>query len=149
MKDLNPILSAYMIYVSEEGIDLRRFVERGAHLLKSEDTAFLTANQKRLREKLDDIRAEHPRLERQLEFLAKIHKSKPSTVPDSIRREAAFALLYAIRDMDMMPDDVPGLGFVDDAAVTEVVLSRHAEIFRTYCEDHNMDWTALKPVTSI
>ena len=45
----------------------------------------------------------------------------------------------------MMPDHIPGVGYLDDAAVTHTVLLRHAETFERLCEARNIQWAALKP----
>lgn len=138
------LLAAYMIYVSDEGIDLDRFVEHGGRLLKREDFTGLASGLADLREKIASLRGEHPKLGRQLEFLADFFASDPTSVP-AVRNETDFALLYAVKDMDMTPDDIPGVGYLDDAAVAEVVLARHAEIFERHCAAHDLEWAALKP----
>jgi uncharacterized membrane protein YkvA (DUF1232 family) len=52
-------------------------------------------------------------------------------------------LLYAVKEHDMMPDTMPGVGYLDDAAVAKVVLSRHAEIFEQHCALHGIEWSTL------
>jgi uncharacterized membrane protein YkvA (DUF1232 family) len=48
-----------------------------------------------------------------------------------------------VKDNDMMPDTVPGVGYLDDAAVTKVVLSRHADVFERHCTVHGIAWSDL------
>lgn len=145
MKNSNPSLSAYMNYVSEEGIDLHRFVEHGGRLLGPHDSEGISANLADLHEKISDVRERHPLLARQLTFLASVFEIDPALVPETVRTETVFGLLYALKEMDLMPDDMPEVGYLDDAAVTEVVLSRHAVFFERYCEKHGLEWAALKP----
>ena len=145
MKSSNPTLASYMNYVSDEGLNLDRFVEHGGHLLGREEAASLGGELDDLREKIAGLREEHPLLARQLEFLAGFFENNPHGLADAARNETIFALLYAIKDADLMPDDMPEVGYLDDAAVTESVLSRHAEFFERYCAAHDLEWAALRP----
>ncbi len=148
----NPSLTAYMNYVSDEGLSLFRFVEHGGRLVGSEDAAGLASGLAELREKISDLRAMHPRLARQLVFLANVYETDaahpPETVrwlPEEVRNETAFALLYAAKDMDLVPDDMPQVGYLDDTAVTEIVLTRHAAVFEQLCSVRGIDWAAITP----
>jgi uncharacterized membrane protein YkvA (DUF1232 family) len=152
MNKPNPGLTAYMNYVSDEGLNLHRFVEHGGRLVGREDSAGVAAGLADLREKIAGLRAIHPRLARQLGFLADVFEADaahPSevvrTLPEVARNEIAFALLYAAKDMDLVPDDMPQVGYLDDAAVTEIVLSRHAAAFEQHCATHGLEWAAIEP----
>ena len=144
-KTPNATLASYMNYVSDEGLNLDRFVEHGGRMLGPEEASGLTDGLVDLREKISTIRKEHPLLARQLEFLAAFFEGNPPHVPDKARNETIFALLYAAKDMDLMPDDMPEVGYLDDAAVVASVLSRHAEVFERHCAAHDIEWAALKP----
>jgi|GEM_PF-693088 len=145
MKKQNSKLASYMCHFPEEGVDLDRFVERGALLLGPEDLHALPAGIAALREKICLLRANHPKLVQQLEFLEKFIDSNPSHLPDNVCNETAFALLYAMSDMDLIPDNIPDDGYSDDAAVIEIVLSRNEEIFKSYCRLQGIDWADLRP----
>ena len=145
MKSSNPTLASYMNYVSREGLNLDRFVEHGGRLLGREETANLVAELDHLREKIAGLRGQHPQLARQLDFLVRFFETSPQATPDKVRNETIFALLYAAKDADLMPDDMPEVGYLDDAAVVESVLSRHAEIFGHHCAAHDLEWAALQP----
>jgi uncharacterized membrane protein YkvA (DUF1232 family) len=152
MNKPNPSVTAYMNYVSDEGLNLYRFVEHGGRLVGSEDSASLAAGMADLREKISDLRAMYPRLSRQLEFLANVFETDaahpPETVrwlPEVVRNETAFALLYAAKDMDLVPDDMPQVGYLDDTAVTEIVLTRHAAVFEQQCASRGIDWATIEP----
>ena len=146
MNKPNPLLASYMHYVSDEGIDFDRFVEQGGRLLGKDDFAGLDAEIPALREKIEILREEYPLFGRQLEFLIAFVGSVTAKSFDQTRKEAAFALLYAAKDMDMMPDHIPGVGFLDDAAVAKVVLSRHAGIFERHCAIHGIAWNTFTEV---
>jgi uncharacterized membrane protein YkvA (DUF1232 family) len=139
----NPLLAAYMHYVSDEGINLDRFVEQGGRLLGREESASLAEEFPALREKIVLLRNELPHFARQLEFLADFFESDTAKEFEQARNETAFALLYAVKDNDMMPDTMPGVGFLDDAAVAKVVLSRHAQAFERHCALNGLHWAAF------
>ncbi len=44
-------------------------------------------------------------------------------VPWPVIASAAFAILYAVNPFDLVPDIIPGLGFVDDTAIITLVLA--------------------------
>jgi uncharacterized membrane protein YkvA (DUF1232 family) len=141
-------LEDYMIYLSEGGVDFDRFVEHGGRMLGRNEPASLADGLPDLREKIKALRDEQPRLARQLEFLANFFESDPAHMPINVRNETAFALLYAAKDMDLIPDEMPGAGYLDDAAVVENVLARHAKVFEQHCGAHGIEWGVMKPETA-
>ena len=152
MNNTNPRVASpledYMIYVSDEGVNFDRFVECGGSLLGREASAKLACGLADVRQEIISLRREHPQLARQLEFLANFFESDTAHVPQNVRNETAFALLYAAKDMDLIPDDIPRIGYLDDTKVTEAVLSRHADVFAQHCAAHGIEWAALKPETA-
>jgi uncharacterized membrane protein YkvA (DUF1232 family) len=143
--NLSENLAAYRAYAAREGIDLVRFVERGGRLLGAGAFSALPGGLAALRGKISLLRRAHPRLSRQLEFLASFIESAPADLPEDVRNETAFALHYAVQDNDLLPDAMPGVGHIDDAAITEIVLARQAGIFERHCAAHDIEWAALKP----
>lgn len=141
-------LAAYMHYVSDEGINLDRFVEQGGRLLGREEAEGLRGDLAMPQEKIAAVSKDHPRLGRQLGFLANLIALNPKHLPDAARNETAFVLLYAVNENDMMPDSIPAVGYLDDAAIADVVFTRHAEILQRHCIAHSLDWAALKPESS-
>ena len=145
MKNANATLASYMNYVSDEGLNFDRFVEHGGRMLGPDESHGLTEGLYDLREKISAVRREQPLLARQLEFLVDYFVTNPWNQSDRVRNETIFALLYAAKDMDLMPDDMPEVGFLDDAAVVASVLARHAGIFERFCAAKDIEWTVLKP----
>ncbi len=145
MKKANATLASYMNYASEDGLNLDRFVEHGGRMLQPTEAAGLATGLVELREKISTVRSEHPQLARQLEFLLDYFETNPWNPPAKVRNETIFALLYAAKETDLMPDDLPEVGYLDDIAVVESVLSRHDETFERYCVAKDLDWTMLKP----
>jgi len=54
--------------------------------------------------------------------------------------ETVFALGYLLKDVDIIPDTVPGTGLADDSLVLRAVLSSHEEEFRTFAEKTGLDF---------
>ena len=141
----NAALAAYMNCEAEEGLDLDRFVEHGGRMLGLADSAALNNSLADLQQKISTLSNQHSNLARQLEFLISFYQAEPPNLPDKVRNETIFALLYAAKEADLVPDTEPGVGYLDDAAVTDSVLSRHAGVFEIHCAYHRIDWEALKP----
>jgi uncharacterized membrane protein YkvA (DUF1232 family) len=117
---------------------ISEYVERGAALLTQEH--------------LDKLRAElpllniafaatavpqFPNLQQQLKFLADFLEDSIGGVfpagSDASRKETAFALLYAAKEVDIIPDIVPEIGYADDSLIVSTVLSRQQDVFHDYC----------------
>lgn len=54
--------------------------------------------------------------------------------------ETVFALQYLLKDVDIIPDTVPGKGLTDDSLVLRSVLSSHEEDFREYAGKVGIDF---------
>lgn len=137
-------IRAYMQYMPREGIDLGQFVERGGYLAGRHCPDGIGCDAGELQKKISMVRAQYPRLARQLEFLENILILEVESVPKKVRNEIVFALLYAVTEADLIPDVMPEIGYTDDAAITELVLFRHAEFFERFCAAHQTDSGALK-----
>ena len=141
----NPALAAYMNCTAEEGLDLDRFVEHGGRLLTHAEVASLTTGLDDLHKKVTFLKSDNPKLAVQLELLIDFYQDNPPGLPPQVRAEAIFALRYAVKELDLVPDDEPGVGYLDDAAVVESVLARHAGVFENHCVFRQIEWSAVKP----
>jgi uncharacterized membrane protein YkvA (DUF1232 family) len=128
--------------------EIAQFVEHGA----SRVTPHII---ERLLHKLPLLKAEFtqidepalPHLVDQLEFLA----DAVEDVADASYKElsyaafaaAAFALIYAHNAIDIIPDDLPGLGHTDDSAVVRYVLMRYGKDFEAYAALRQLDWSTI------
>jgi uncharacterized membrane protein YkvA (DUF1232 family) len=54
--------------------------------------------------------------------------------------ETVFALGYLLRDVDIIPDSVPGAGFADDSLVLRAVLASHEEELRAFAKKNGLDF---------
>ncbi len=54
--------------------------------------------------------------------------------------ETVFALGYLLKDVDIIPDSLPEIGFADDSAVLRAVLQAHENEFRDFAEKSGLDF---------
>ncbi|HEX3718529.1 MAG TPA: YkvA family protein [Verrucomicrobiae bacterium] len=88
-----------------------------------------------------------PHLSDQLEFLANLVEDFAEGVEDDLPfatlAAAVFALLYADKQFDLIPDSIPEFGHADDSAVVRTVLIEHEKVLAAYAERHKMRWDAI------
>jgi uncharacterized membrane protein YkvA (DUF1232 family) len=88
-----------------------------------------------------------PHLVDQLEFLANLVEDavdgEDDDLPYFAMASAAYALVYAHRQMDLIPDQNPDYGFADDSAVVRAVLIEHERAFEAYARRHKLNWSKI------
>ena len=91
----------------------------------------------------------YPHLVDQLEFLADAVEDFAEGVykdlPYVAFSEAAFALIYAHKKFEVIPDLLPDIGRADDSSVVRVVLIQNERVFEKYAETQGFNW---KKITS-
>lgn len=89
----------------------------------------------------------YPHLSDQLEFLADVvedfAEGMEEELPYATVVAATFALIYADRQVDLIPDPIPEAGRGDDSAVVRAVLMEHEKVLAAYAERHKMKWDAV------
>src|SRR6188768_382001 len=91
----------------------------------------------------------YPHLINQLEFLADVVED----VAEGVYRElpyvafarAVFAVMYAHKKVNIIPDMVTGFGRADDSSIVRAVLMQNELAFAKYAASQGVDW---KVVTS-
>ena len=127
--------------------EIAKLVHRGA-------AAITPSILKRVHKKLPFLKLEFteinapkfPHLVNQLEFLADVVEDFAENAGDEIpyvTAAATFALIYAHRQHDLIPDDVPDYGRADDSSVVRVVLIEHERVLASYAAHHGMKWSAI------
>lgn len=127
--------------------DFDEFVESGGRKVTPATVQRLALLLPELRDKFNAVTAPgFSKAPAQLEFLARVVES---VAEDSYRDltyqaigESAFALLYLARDVDIIPDCIERLGYLDDAAVAATVLERNAVEFAKFGSHTGNDWAA-------
>lgn len=88
-----------------------------------------------------------PHLVNQLEFLANVVEDVAEgaykELPYVAFAAAVFALIYAHRKVDLIPDSFPELGRADDSSVVRAVLIQHEKAFARYAARQNLDWARV------
>ncbi len=94
---------------------------------------------------IDD--ANYPHLPEQLEFLAAVvedfAEGVATDIPYFTVASAVFALLYAHRQIDLIPDSIPGVGHADDSSVVRAVLIQNERVLAEYAEKQSMVWEEI------
>lgn len=85
-----------------------------------------------------------PHLVDQLELIADavedVAEGAYKELPYHALAAAVFALTYAHRKMDLIPDALGIMGRADDSSVVRAVLILHERAFATYAEHIDFDW---------
>lgn len=94
---------------------------------------------------IEDTR--HPHLTEQLEFLANVVEDFAVSLADDLpyvtAASAAFALVYAHRQLDLIPDTIPEFGHADDSAVVRAVLMEHEKVLSEYAATQKKPWSSI------
>src|SRR5579872_1553203 len=107
--------------------EIAKFVDRGASLITPSIMASVHKKLPYLKLKFTEINdPAFPHLIDQLEFLANVIEDFTEGVeqdlPYATAAAAAFALIYAHRQFDLIPDSIPENGYSDDSAIVRAVL---------------------------
>ena len=89
----------------------------------------------------------YPHLVDQLEFLADavedVAEGAYKELPYFALAEAVFAITYAHKKVDVIPDLIPNLGRADDSSVVRAVLIQNEKAFAKYAEVMGIDWNKI------
>ncbi len=89
----------------------------------------------------------YPHLVDQLEFLADVVEDFAEGADDELPygavAGATFALVYAHRQFDLIPDRDPEFGRADDSGVVRTVLQEHQKAFAAFAARHGLDWSKV------
>jgi uncharacterized membrane protein YkvA (DUF1232 family) len=135
-----------------EDPEFTQFIEHGTARLTPRMLAQMVAEMPDIREKFPELEAAgFPQTRAQLAFLADIVERSVlqdplyCDLPCSAALEAAFALQYFHRAIDLIPDSLGALGYTDDAVVVTRVLARHGEAFEQLAGKLRRDWSTISP----
>jgi uncharacterized membrane protein YkvA (DUF1232 family) len=88
-----------------------------------------------------------PHLVEQLEFLADVvedfAEGAGEDLPYNSVAAAAFALVYAHRQMDLIPNSVPEFGHADDSAVVRAVLMEYEKSLGAHASRIGISWSKI------
>jgi uncharacterized membrane protein YkvA (DUF1232 family) len=88
-----------------------------------------------------------PHLVDQLVFLADVVEDfadgTAEDLPFVTIASAAFALIYAHRQMDLFPESIPEFGHADDSGVVRTVLIEHERFLSSYADRLGVNWAKI------
>ncbi len=89
----------------------------------------------------------YPHLVDQLEFLANAVEDFAEGAYKDLSyvafAGAVFALTYAHKKFDIIPDILPDMGRADDSSVVRAVLIQHEKTFAKYAETQGLNWSKI------
>lgn len=89
----------------------------------------------------------YPHLVDQLEFLADavedVAEGVYKDLPYVAFSRAVFALMYAHKKVNIIPDVVPGFGRADDSSVVRAVLMQNELAFAKYAGSQGLEWSQV------
>jgi hypothetical protein len=118
---------------AKNGVEsISEYVERCSALLTPEQLDELRTKLPLLNVRFAAIGVpQFPHLQQQLKLLADfLEDTEDGVFPagsDASRKEAAFALGYAAKETDIIPDFIPEIGYADDSIIVRTVLNRHGD----------------------
>lgn len=122
----------------------RKVMKKGQARARDADEAEITAPARRL---LEDMRGTKlpefiaRRLQR-LETLINMVHDELWALPASEKKRVLSALAYFSDPMDLIPDEIPGLGYLDDAIMVEIVLrelKHEIEAYEDFCRYRDLE----------
>ncbi|MEW6305245.1 MAG: hypothetical protein AB1705_17345 [Verrucomicrobiota bacterium] len=128
--------------------EIVKFVHHGASQITPRILAGVHKKLPMLKVEFAQINApKYPHLVDQLEFLADVvedfAEGADQDVPFTSIAGAVFALVYAHRQYDLIPDSVPDIGHADDSSVVRAVLIEHERAFANYATRHGISWSKI------
>lgn len=130
--------------------DLERIVADLACTIAPADVVSLMEHEAELRERVAALDPRFALLKRQLILLLDCLRDhlagRIQQVPYSTIAHAAAAVLYFGNEMDLLPDFLPRLGRLDDAAIVAIACERVAEGLRRYARATGRSWRGIVPL---
>lgn len=128
--------------------EFAEFVNHGSSLVTSRVVENVLRQLPRWKVEFTQINAPRfPHLVDQLEFLADavedFAEGAYKDLPYYAVAQAMFALTYAHKKVDVIPDLVPALGRSDDSSVVRAVLIQNEKAFAKYAEARGMNWAKI------
>jgi uncharacterized membrane protein YkvA (DUF1232 family) len=125
--------------------EIASFVNRGAAMITPRTLKSVHKKLPFLKLKFTEVDdPAYPHLVDQLEFLAAVvedfAEGADEELPYSAVASAVFALIYAHRVVDLMPESVRDFGHADDSAVVRAALIEHQKALESYAGRHEMKW---------
>jgi uncharacterized membrane protein YkvA (DUF1232 family) len=128
--------------------EIAKFVRHGAYQITPKILTGVRRKLPMLKVEFTQIQApKFPHLVEQLEFLADLVEdfadNAEQDIPYSTAAAATFALIYAHRQTDLIPDNNLEFGWSDDSGVVRAVLIEHEKVLADYANRHGLNWSRI------
>lgn len=127
--------------IDEEVLKAR--VERDAKKVTEEDVRRVLSRRRELDEKFKKVPDKLNKLVNQAKLLYELIRSyidgSYREIPWISIATAAAALVYFLSPIDLVPDMIPGIGYIDDLLVVRFALTAIGSDLRTFCEFRGYD----------
>ncbi|MBL66920.1 MAG: hypothetical protein CMO74_00490 [Verrucomicrobiales bacterium] len=128
--------------------DIAEFVHHNAARVTPKILQGIHAKLPQLKLEFAEIHApKFPHLVDQLEFLADVvedyAENADGDLPYFTIAEACFTLAYAHKQLHLIPDTTPDVGYADESSVTRTVLIENEKVLSEYARRHGIDWAEV------
>ena len=128
--------------------EFAEFVRRGAARITTQVVQRVHKKLPMLKLQFAEIQApNYPHLVPQLNFLANVVEDfadgKADDIPLVTVASACFAIIYAQRQWDLIPDPIEDIGRMDDSGVVRVVLIEHERVLSVLAERQGLSWRSI------
>lgn len=127
----------------EEALKAR--VKQDAAKLTEEDARRVVSRERELNEKFRKVPDKLKKLVNQVKLLYELIRSyidgSYREVPWISIATAVAAVVYFLAPIDLLPDAIPGIGYIDDLFVIRFALTALGSDLKTYCEWKGYDLT--------
>jgi uncharacterized membrane protein YkvA (DUF1232 family) len=124
---------------------LKERVKREAAKVTEDDARRLVGRQRELDEKFKKVPDKLKKVVNQVKLLYELVRSyidgSYREVPWISIATAVAAVVYFLAPIDLLPDMIPGIGYIDDIVVIRFALMALGSDLRTYCEAKGYDVT--------
>ncbi len=128
--------------------DIQEFIVSGSQKITPSEIAQFEEKLPLVLAKINEVDPpRQPHLQEQAQFLVRFvedcldNKYTPNDL--AALAEALFALMYLDKQVDIIPDSVPEIGYADDSAVIRTVLVTHPVEFSAYGTHTGVEYTEL------
>jgi uncharacterized membrane protein YkvA (DUF1232 family) len=124
---------------------LQERVKRGAAKLTEEDARRVVSRHRELDEKFKHVPERLKKVVSQVKLLYELIRAyidgSYREIPWVSIATAVAALIYFLAPIDLIPDVIPGIGYVDDLLVVRFALTAIGSDLKTFCEWKGYDLT--------